>query len=485
MPVAGVGNDIFSGLVTIDRSLIQFGALADIMKFNEAQYGWHSLRGAVINSIDDEGNQNFIKDSKEKIDAIPGFEPFAWFFREHAREGFPDDITFVYHNILDDRYLPHTEHDRAQITARLSDNKKGSLSDELIVRAILAGVPPPPPPPPPVSGTGPGTFVPVDPVQFTGTPERVTMRQLARFLKRDADDKFVDYLFQGPRTLNQDGRHYDVTPPAGGGKFGRLGNVLINSLPTKAGQSEDGDAYCYASIRDDAHIGYITKGTDEVGDYYGRIFYTLTPDLTSALEPTTGTLFKVSLSIDPAVANTDTELNRETVNWRSWFRIPGFYYTPSGGEVTTHKWAITDCDLDMTDGIVEFDTAQQDEIRFLNAVVVNGGTNYYRCSMGIEDAGGTPTLAFMIPDNANYNFAFQVHTTADLAVRSDVVTIARDGHLATIDDLEVAAAGSMLFGVDDTIGSWQIMRSGNDLLIQRYELLLGMPQWVTKSTISA
>ena len=325
--MAGVGNDIFSGLITIDRSLIQFGSLADIMKFNDARFGWHSLRGAIINSIDKEGNLNFLKDSKEKIDAIPIFEPFAWFIREHAREGFPDDITFVHQVILDDRYLPHTEHDRAQIAIRLTDYKKGSISDELIIRAVLVAVPPPAPPPPPIS-SDPHTDaveIPPDPPQLAGEPERAIMRQLGQFTLRAGEDKFIDHLYAGTRSLNNSGREYGSTPPVGGGKIGKLGDIVIIDRGDKLGTTEDGDDYGYGNIRHDAHFGWVEPGQEEVDDEYdGRIYFTKTAPGT---EPD-GKAIKGEMVCDPAVANTKTVLNKESGEWRPQIKLPLQYGEP-------------------------------------------------------------------------------------------------------------------------------------------------------------
>lgn len=49
------------------------------------------------------------------------------------------------------------------------------------------------------------------------------------------------------------------------------------------------------------------------------------------------------------------------------------------------------------------------------------------------------------------------------------------------DKIELGATEALYFGKNDTNGSWRLIRSGNDLVIQRRE----MGSWVTKSTISA
>jgi hypothetical protein len=50
-----------------------------------------------------------------------------------------------------------------------------------------------------------------------------------------------------------------------------------------------------------------------------------------------------------------------------------------------------------------------------------------------------------------------------------------------LDEVHLVAAGVLYFGDDSTNGSWRIVRSGNDLVIQRREA----GTWTTKSTISA
>jgi hypothetical protein len=49
------------------------------------------------------------------------------------------------------------------------------------------------------------------------------------------------------------------------------------------------------------------------------------------------------------------------------------------------------------------------------------------------------------------------------------------------DEIHLVAAGIIYFGDDSTNGSWRIVRSGDDLLIQRLE----SGTWTTKSTIAA
>jgi hypothetical protein len=49
----------------------------------------------------------------------------------------------------------------------------------------------------------------------------------------------------------------------------------------------------------------------------------------------------------------------------------------------------------------------------------------------------------------------------------------------------IAADDGFYFGVVDTVGSWRIIRSDDDLVIQRLETVEETDTWVTKSTIAA
>lgn len=54
-----------------------------------------------------------------------------------------------------------------------------------------------------------------------------------------------------------------------------------------------------------------------------------------------------------------------------------------------------------------------------------------------------------------------------------------------IADPAIAADDGFYFGAVDTVGSWRIIRSGDDLVIQRLETVAETDTWVTKSTIAA
>jgi hypothetical protein len=49
----------------------------------------------------------------------------------------------------------------------------------------------------------------------------------------------------------------------------------------------------------------------------------------------------------------------------------------------------------------------------------------------------------------------------------------------------IAADDAFYFGPATTLGSWRIIRSGNNLLMQRLEEVAEVDTWVTKSTIAA
>ncbi len=68
--------------------------------------------------------------------------------------------------------------------------------------------------------------------------------------------------------------------------------------------------------------------------------------------------------------------------------------------------------------------------------------------------------------------------TAPASIPGD---LAVGGDLSVVGDVIVDAAGAVLIGHDAETGSWRIVRSGEDLVMQRYE----SANWVTKSKASA
>jgi hypothetical protein len=105
--------------------------------------------------------------------------------------------------------------------------------------------------------------------------------------------------------------------------------------------------------------------------------------------------------------------------------------------------------------------------------------------------GGLPALS--LDSDLNATFAGDVTATGDVAgvngtfsgdVSADNVTATGDvtgANVSTAGDVALAADSILLFGADATDGSWRITRSGNDLLIQRFDT----NTWTTKQTIAA
>ena len=62
-----------------------------------------------------------------------------------------------------------------------------------------------------------------------------------------------------------------------------------------------------------------------------------------------------------------------------------------------------------------------------------------------------------------------------------LTTVNTTGDITSGSDFEAASAGAMYFGDQTTDGTWRIVRSGNDLVIERRE----SSSWVTKTTITA
>ncbi len=95
---------------------------------------------------------------------------------------------------------------------------------------------------------------------------------------------------------------HEIPPPK---CIGQIGDIVILTLDDEISKTKDGDAYTLANIRDDAHFHY-----DENHD--GRIYFTTTP---AGLEPT-GLPLMGEMICDPAKANFDTALGKESGEWR-------------------------------------------------------------------------------------------------------------------------------------------------------------------------
>lgn len=88
------------------------------------------------------------------------------------------------------------------------------------------------------------------------------------------------------------------------GRTGQLGDVLILDSGDKISTTKDGDDFVLLNCRHDMHILY-----DQAHD--GRIYFTTTPP---GHRPTGIPLIGEMVG-DPAKANTDTRLGKESINW--------------------------------------------------------------------------------------------------------------------------------------------------------------------------
>ena len=94
----------------------------------------------------------------------------------------------------------------------------------------------------------------------------------------------------------------------------------------------------------------------------------------------------------------------------------------------------------------------------------------FDCGFSINENAGSIKVTYDDADGtATYYSDLNVSSAGNL-------TITPSG-----GNLSIPAATALTFGAVATDGSWQIVRSGNNLLIQRYDT----NTWVTKSTISA
>lgn len=99
-------------------------------------------------------------------------------------------------------------------------------------------------------------------------------------------------------------------------------------------------------------------------------------------------------------------------------------------------------------------------------------------------AGGIFTInaGFIAEGYATINSIYPIYITSTLKVGFGVT--APTSVIDVAGDVEIGSANRYLLGDPTTIGSWQFIRSGNNLLVQRNDTG-GTGGWVTKSTISA
>lgn len=118
-----------------------------------------------------------------------------------------------------------------------------------------------------------------------------------------------------------------------------------------------------------------------------------------------------------------------------------------------------------------------------------GGAAFFAIERSTGGALGTGTTGYALcitsPNASTYPIHIITANTIRMTVLSDgkvaIGNITPTSLLDVNGDIEVVSTGAHYFGDPTTDGSWRIVRSGNDLVIERR--VAG--SWVTKSTIAA
>ena len=184
---------------------------------------------------------------------------------------------------IDDRYRLDEKYNNSSIIERLCDTKRAEIADFLRIRACVGESPRD------IDNQLYRAMLMLDRTYGGGT------RGGEGGWITDAGLIGLDY------TKHTDGHH--VATPLG--RIGQMGDVLYLDAGDLIALTSDGDIWCYVNIRHDAHF-YKTPAKD------GRLHLT---DDSPGVEPT-GPPLKGVMVCDPAVANIDTELNKESGQWR-------------------------------------------------------------------------------------------------------------------------------------------------------------------------
>jgi len=189
------------------------------------------------------------------------------------------DLPFML--VVDDKYVIDGPASQSFQILRLCDLKRGDLGDFLRVRAHPVGV---------ARATGPNRLLPGYRAMWLINPETL------------AEGGWITTSAGSGLGYSEKTDGYSVATPTI--RIAQIGDIVILTADDLISTTPDGDEYTLANIRHDAHHHYDI-------DHDGRIYFT-----TSApgVRPTGPTIIGEMVG-DPTKANTDTALNKETVNW--------------------------------------------------------------------------------------------------------------------------------------------------------------------------
>lgn len=215
----------------------------------------------------------------------------------------PRDLPFVL--VVDDKYEIDGRLNQSHQVLRLCDLMRGDIGDIHRVRAHPVQV---------ARATGPNRLLPGYRVMWLINPETL------------AEGGWITTSAGSGHGYTEKTDGYAVAPPVM--RIAQIGDIVILTADDLISVTPDGDEYTLANIRHDAHHHYDI-------DHDGRIYFT-----TSApgVRPAGPTIIGEMVG-DPAKANFDTALNKETVEWcpqvAATFPLDTIIFPDPGG---TYGW---------------------------------------------------------------------------------------------------------------------------------------------------
>lgn len=210
--------------------------------------------------------------------------------------------------IVDDKYLIDAKYNQSEAVKRLCDEKLADIGDVWRIRAVSSSVP---------------SIGSLSSDESYGQFYKL-MWLINRFNESEGG-WMTDSAHAGLSLTEGDAALHEVATPKR--NIGQIGDVLLLCEGDLISTTADGDIQCYTNIRHDAHFFYKTEAAD------GRIFFTTNPPGMEGVIQIKGEMI-----LDPALADFDTELKKESGEWRPQIGLPLWTYTPPD----TPPWEPTD-----------------------------------------------------------------------------------------------------------------------------------------------
>jgi len=203
--------------------------------------------------------------------------------------------------MIDDLYLLDSPANESTRVVRRCDGKLADLGDQFRIRAIPGGE-----------------------ERDQGVSKTLPLYRIMQFLQNALGGE-GGWVTTGGRGKDETEKTQEQTVATPAGLVAQWQSLVQLTTDDVEGLNEDGDGHTYVNLRDDAHV-HRSAAKD------GRIYFT---DEDAGDEPT-GYEIKGEMVGDEALADFDTALGRESVEWRPQLKIPaldipGEVYNPRDG----------------------------------------------------------------------------------------------------------------------------------------------------------